>query len=48
MKEKYSLSLTKEQWNEICCLIWLEHDFKLSDKIKKELKEKYPEVNWKE
>lgn len=43
---KYSLSLTKEQWGEIICLVWLEHDFNLADKLKEKLKNEYPEVDW--
>ena len=41
-EQNYSLTLTEDEWNEIICLVWLEHDFKLSDKIYNELLKKYP------
>lgn len=45
-KKKYSLSLTEDEWNEIITLVWLEHDFKFADKLKKKLLNKYPnEIN---
>ena len=44
-KQKYSLSLTEDEWQEIINLVWLEHDFELAEKVKKKLKNKYPEIN---
>lgn len=42
----YSLSLTEEEWKEIICLVWLEHDFSLADKIQNKLIEKYKDIDF--
>lgn len=44
-KQKYSLSLTEDKWQEIINLVWLEHNFKLAEKLKNKLKNKYPEIH---
>lgn len=41
----YSLDLTKDEWREIICLVWLEHDFNLADRIQNMLLEKYQDIN---
>lgn len=41
----YSLNLTEEEWKEIICLVWLEHNFDLADKIQNRLLEKYKDIN---
>lgn len=42
----YSLDLTEEEWKEIVCLVWLEHDFDLADKIQNKLIEKYKDIDF--
>lgn len=42
-EQTYSLDLTEDEWNVIICLVWLEHDFELSNKIRRELLKKYPD-----
>lgn len=41
---KYSLSLTENEWQQIIALMWLEHNFKFAEKLKRKLKDKYPEI----
>ena len=45
MDNLYSLDLSEEEWKEIICLVWLEHNFKLADKIQNKLLEKYQDIN---
>lgn len=41
-EQNYSIDLTNKEWNIIICLVWLEHDFELADKIRDKLIKKYP------
>lgn len=41
----YSLDLTEEEWKEIICLVWLEHNYNLADKIHNKLTQKYQDIN---
>ena len=41
----YSLNLSEEEWKEIICLVWLEHNYNLADKIQNMLIEKYKDIN---
>lgn len=42
----YSLDFSEEEWKEIVCLVWLEHDFNLADKIQNKLIEKYKDIDF--